>query len=96
MQDNYYAGADLQVEQSRTGSRVPVAQSVTIPRSNNQYTSAPTYQQADSRNTYYPAQPGLPVSSTQYLTQPTDPYYGRGAYNHQPPPHLLIRERDVF
>jgi len=67
---------------------VPTTQSLT-PRSNVQYaTSSTSYpQQQDSRTMYYSsAQPGVAVpSSAQYSTQPADPYYGRGAYNHQPP-----------
>jgi hypothetical protein len=89
VQDNYYvAGADLGVDpQSRSGARIPVTQAGgTVPRSNVQYSATPTYQQDSRSNTYYSPQPGPVPSSTQYPQQPTDPYYGRGAYNHQPCP----------
>jgi hypothetical protein len=88
VQDNYYvAGADMAIDQSRP--RIPVTQAGTVPRSNVQYSATPTYQQDSRSNTYYSPQPGPVVSSTQYPTQPTDPYYGRGAYNHQPCPQFL-------
>ena len=47
------------------------------------------YQQPDSWYSYYSASgQAVPVSSAQYATQPADPYYGRGAYNHQLPAQL--------
>ncbi len=92
--DNYYvAGADLRADQP--GARVPVPQSgINVPRSNVstvQYSGTPSYQQPDSRNTYYSGQVPPQVSSAQYppsqqqqqqQQQSADPYYGRGAYNH--------------
>jgi hypothetical protein len=94
VQDNYYvAGADMAIDQSRP--RIPVTQAGTVPRSNVQYSATPTYQQDSRSNTYYSPQPGPVVSSTQYPTQPTDPYYGRGAYNHQPCPQFLFRKWEV-
>lgn len=84
VQDNYYvAGADLVAEQSR---RVPVtASSVNVPRSNTYASTTPTYQQQESR--YYPGPP-VPVTQAQQqvYASPQDPYYGRGAYKHQPFP----------
>jgi hypothetical protein len=92
VQDNnyYVAGADMAVDQSRSGTRIPTTQTATVPRSNVQYSATPTYQQDSRSNTYYSPQPGPVVSSTQYPTQPTDPYYGRGAYNHQPCPQFSL------
>jgi hypothetical protein len=89
IQDNYsyIAGGDLRADMSvdpRSG-RVPVTQAGTIPRANQYAASTPTYAQADTRSTYNPYSPQPPVSAAQYAPQqPTDPYYGRGAYNHQP------------
>jgi hypothetical protein len=92
---NYYVaganmlagGGDMRDPSSRG---VPVTTQPQIPRSSVQYaTSSASYpQQQDSRSMYYSSAqpPGVAVpSSAQYPTQPTDPYYGRGAYNHQPP-----------
>jgi hypothetical protein len=83
-QDGYYvAGANLEPEQPR--DRV-ASQQGAIPRTNTvPYSSTPTYQQPDTRyNNYPPAGAGpSPVSSALgYSQQPTDPFYGRGAYNH--------------
>lgn len=89
--DNYYvAGADLRADQP--GARVPVPQSgINVPRSNVstvQYSGTPSYQQPDSRNTYYSGQVPPQVSSAQYppsqqqqqqQQQSADPYYGRAA-----------------
>jgi hypothetical protein len=77
---NYYvAGANMNVD---VPARAPAGQ---VPRgaSSTQY---PSYSQGDSRSTYYQAQPQPPpsISSSQY-PNPTDPYYGRGAYNHPTP-----------
>jgi hypothetical protein len=87
-ESNYYvAGADMAVD-PRTSARIPVTQAQ--PRSNPQYpTSSSAYPSAqqDSRTMYYSQQsPSVAATSAQYSTQPTDPYYGRGAYNHQPFP----------
>jgi len=92
VQDNnyYVAGADMAVDQSRSGTRIPTTQTATVPRSNVQYSATPTYQQDSRSNTYYSPQPGPVVSSTQFPQQPTDPYYGRGAYNHQPCPQFSL------
>jgi hypothetical protein len=91
VQDNYYvAGADMAIDQRGSSARIPVTQAGTVPRSNVQYSATPTYQQDNRSNTYYSPQPGPVVSSTQYPTQPTDPYYGRGAYNHQPCPQFSL------
>jgi hypothetical protein len=82
-QDNYYvAGANMGVDGS---ARAPAGQ---VPRgaSSTQYT--PSYSQPDTRSTYYPSgqQPSTSISSSQYpSSNPTDPYYGRGAYNHPTP-----------
>jgi hypothetical protein len=92
VQDNnyYVAGADMAVDQSRSGTRIPTTQTATVPRSNVQYSATPTYQQDSRSNTYYSPQPGPVVSSTQFPQQPTDPYYGRavpvtGTYDPQDP-----------
>jgi len=79
VQDNYYvAGADMAVDNSRSGTRVPVAQSGQIPRSNVQYATTPQYTtQPDPRSTYSSYQAAPAVSSAQYPAQPADPYYGR-------------------
>lgn len=82
--NNYYvAGADLGVERAR----VPAQPGVNVPRtnvSNVQYSAGTSYQQPE-RSSYYPGQPGTPVSQAQTYPsqQPQDPYYGRGAYNHK-------------
>lgn len=89
IQDNYYvAGADLVADQSRSSRGIPVT-SVNVPRSNTYASAAPTYQQPDSRSAYY-AGPTPPVTQAQQVyASPQDPYYGRGAYRHQPfPLHL--------
>jgi hypothetical protein len=81
----YLAGADMAVDQRSSAARVPVTTQSPIPRSNVQYASSSTSypQQQDTRTMYYSSQqPGVAVSSAQYSTQPTDTYYGRGAYNH--------------
>jgi hypothetical protein len=79
---SYVAGADLVADRPRGSAGQP-----SVPRSNVsnvQYSGNNSYQQPDSRGTYYSGQAGPPVSSAQsYQTQqPQDPYYGRGAYNH--------------
>jgi hypothetical protein len=88
-ESNYYvAGADMAVDQRSSSARIPVSQ--TQPRNVQYPTSSSTYPSAqqDSRAMYYSQQSpsGVAVTSAQYSTQPTDPYYGRGAYNHQPSP----------
>jgi len=80
----------MAIDQPRSGARIPVTQAGAVPRSNVQYSATPTYQQDSRSNTYYNPQPGPVVSSTQYPTQPTDPYYGRavpvtGPYDPQDP-----------
>ncbi|KAE8454473.1 hypothetical protein EG329_000096 [Mollisiaceae sp. DMI_Dod_QoI] len=95
VQDNYYvAGADLVADQR---SRVPVTSAgVNVPRSNT-YASTPTYQQPDTRTAYYSGPPP-PVSQAQQVyasPHPQDPYYGRGAYKHQPSPSSHVRKREV-
>jgi len=83
---NYYvAGANMNVD---VPARAPAGGQV--PRASTQY---PSYSQPDSRSTsYYPSQPQPPpsISSSQY-PNPTDPYYGRGAYNH-PTPFLSLSQ----
>ena len=83
----YVAGGDMAVDTRGSAARVPVTTQSPIPRSNVQYASSSSAypQQQDSRTMYYSSQqPGVAVSSAQYSAQPADPYYGRGAYNHQP------------
>ncbi|KAE9365301.1 hypothetical protein N431DRAFT_98608 [Stipitochalara longipes BDJ] len=86
--DAYHYGANMLVDARDPTPRMgvqPVTSQSLAPRSNVQYaTSGTSYQQPDSRSTYYSSgqQAGVPVSSAQYATQPADPYYGRGAYNH--------------
>lgn len=87
----YIAGSDMGVEPPR--QRAPVQQSgMTVPRGQVAYTGNPTvYQQQPSQDGrgYSSAGPQYPASSAaqQYAAhptqQPTDPYYGRGAYIHQ-------------
>lgn len=89
--NNYYVGGHMAVDDRGSSARVPVTQS-SVPRSNVQYPSSNSaYPAQDSRTLYYSSaqQPGVAVSSTaaQYPQQPADPYYGRGAYNHQPVLH---------
>lgn len=79
-ESNYYvAGADMAVDQRSSTARIPVSQAqprnVQYPTSNSAYASAPQ----DSRAMYYSQQApsGVAVTSAQYSTQPTDPYYGR-------------------
>lgn len=77
----YVAGADLTVDQ-RSG-RAPVQQPGTVPRT-GQVQYANSYQQPDSRA--YPAYPAQqapsPVSYAQgSAQQPSEPFYGRGAYS---------------
>lgn len=84
--NNYYvSGAHLQadIDPSRSGGRPPVPPSGAVPRGSagQQYGAPTAYSQRDS-NSYYNAQPPAPVSSSQYPSNPTDPYYGRGAYIH--------------
>jgi hypothetical protein len=86
-QDNYYvAGAELSVDPRSSAVRQPIQQTGAVPRTGNvQYTSTPTYAtQPETRKTYYPSQ--VMVSSAQGYPsqQPSDPFYGRGAYNHPP------------
>ena len=62
------------------------------PRISTAYaTSGASYQQPDGRTSYYTS---VPVSSAQYSTPPadpySDPYYGRGAYNHQLLAQLIL------
>jgi hypothetical protein len=85
-QENYYvAGSDYRVAAEQPLPRAPAPQSGAIPRT--QYATNPTpggYQQTDARSNYYPTpvSSGAPVQG--YNTQqPSDPFYGRGAYNHQ-------------
>ncbi len=92
---NYYvSGGNMIVDprdsNPRMGAQPVTSQSLT-PRSNVPYaTSGASYQQPDPRSSYYTStgQQSVPVSSAQYATQPADPYYGRGAYNHQLPAQL--------
>jgi hypothetical protein len=86
---NYYvSGGDMVVDPRSSAARgAPVTSQSVTPRSNLPYSSSSTgYPQQQDRNQYYSsAQPsGVAVSSAQYPTQPTDPFYGRGAYNHRP------------
>ena len=92
VQDNnyYVSGGDMRVQpddQRGSSARVPVTQSG-VPRSNVQYPSSNSAYpaQQDSRTLYYSSAQPAAVASAQYSTQPTDPYYGRGAYNHPPSP----------
>lgn len=78
----YVAGADLTVDQ-RSG-RAPVPQSGTVPRTGQQVQYANSYQQPDARGytTYSGQNAPSPISYTPgSAQQPSDPYYGRGAYN---------------
>lgn len=94
VQDNYYvAGADYGVA-GEPRSRVPATSSaVNVPRSNTYASSTPSYQQPESRTPYYPGQP-TPVTQAQQVYAPQDPYYGRGAYKHQPLPLSLVFKRE--
>jgi hypothetical protein len=85
VQGNYYViGADMAVDQRDSAARVPVTRSTLgAPRRAVEHPApTPTYQQHDSQAMYYPSQLEAAVSSAQYVRQPTDLYYGRGAYNH--------------
>jgi len=87
VESNYYIhGGNMESTDPRT-ARQPTTTRAEVPRNPvQQYptASAPAYQQPDPRGTYYAQQPTV-TSSTQYTQQqPTDPYYGRGAYNHPP------------
>jgi hypothetical protein len=102
---NYYvAGANMLAgggDMRDPSSRVPVTTQPQIPRSSVQYaTSSASYpQQQDSRSMYYSSAqpPGVAIpSSAQYPTQPSDPYYGRGAYNHQSPAQLALLHMRIF
>jgi hypothetical protein len=88
----YIAGSNMDVDPTPTRQRVPVQQSgMTVPRGQVAYSNNPTvYQQQplqDGRG-YSSSGQQYPASSSaqQYVThptqQPTDPYYGRGAYIH--------------
>lgn len=86
----YYAGGDLRADLGAERNRVPAPAGVNIPRtnvSNDLYSANTSYTQPDVRgaNSYYPGQPGTPVSQSQtYPPQQTQDYnYGRGAYNHK-------------
>ena len=87
--NSYVYGGNMVVDDPRSSTvRAPATTQATVPRGGNvQYSSSSTvYPQQQDRNQYYSsAQPvGVAVSSAQYATQPTDPYYGRGAYTHWP------------
>lgn len=91
--ENYYvAGADLRTADPAGTRSVPQA-GVSVPRTGNpgQYSATPQHggQQPDPRGGYYSGQSGqqppIQYSSTQQTS--TDPYYGRGAYNHQRNPY---------
>ena len=74
--DYYVSGADYGVD--NRSNRAPVAQSGTVPRTNQgQYQT--TYQQADTRGYAYPPQTAPSPVYAQASTS-TD-IYGRGAYN---------------
>ncbi|KAL3418877.1 transcription factor RfeG [Phlyctema vagabunda] len=76
---NYYvAGASMEVDRERRSG--PAPSGTAQPRTVQYAASNSSYQgQPDSRAGYY-AQPG-PAASTQYAApQPSDPFYGRGAY----------------
>ncbi|TVY83933.1 hypothetical protein LSUE1_G003229 [Lachnellula suecica] len=85
-QDNYYVaganmGVNMDIDNPRSG-RAPIPSSGTaVPRAagGQQYGAAPAYAQRDSQSSYYSPQPGQPssVSSSQYPSNPADPYYGR-------------------
>lgn len=87
-QDNYYvAGADLTVDQQRSG-RAPVPQSGTIPRTGPAQYANPSYQQPDARG--YPAYPSQSTPSPAAYAQgpsqqPSDPFYPRGTYGDPTP-----------
>jgi hypothetical protein len=93
--NNYYiAGAHLQTmpdADSRSGGRAPISQSGTVPRGAPapQYGATPSYAGRDNNTYYSPQPPATSVSSSQYPPNPTDPYYGRGAYNHPTPFYFL-------
>ena len=84
---NYaYVGADMVIDRDpRSNARPPERQVGTVPR---QYASSTTqYQtQADPRGNYYSSNQPPPSAGQTYSTQqhPADPFYGRGAYTHQP------------
>ncbi|TVY58240.1 hypothetical protein LCER1_G001528 [Lachnellula cervina] len=82
-QDNNYYVAGANMEALR-----PVPQPGTVPRTGQPYSATPAYAQRDA-NAYYSPQPPAPsVSSSQYPSNPSDPYYGRvppvtGTYDSQ-------------
>jgi hypothetical protein len=80
VESNYYIhGGNMERQPTTTRAEVPRNPVQQYPTA-----TAPAYQQPDPRGTYYTQQPAV-TSSTQYAQQqPTDPYYGRGAYNHPP------------
>ena len=98
--NNYYvAGANMgaiqeQQPDPRLGGRVPVSQPGTVPRTGQQYGATPAYAQREANPYYSPQPPATSVSSSQYPSNPSDPYYGRGAYNHPTPFFSICRDRE--
>ena len=80
---NYYiSGTDMSIAGDHRGlSARPLPQNSTTLAS----------QQPESHNLYY-SRPGPPDSPTQYASQQTDPYYGRGTYH----PQLFYSRRNVL
>jgi len=95
--NNYYiAGAHLRssmpdADSSRSSGQAPIPQSGTVPRgaAGQQYGATPSYAGRDTNTYYSPQPPATSVSSSQYPPNPTDPYYGRGAYNQSPDTFLI-------
>ncbi|TVY48037.1 hypothetical protein LOCC1_G003130 [Lachnellula occidentalis] len=96
-QDNYYvAGANMGVvdpDPRLNSARAPVSQPGTVPRTGQQYGATPAYAQREAAY-YSPQPPATSVSSSQYSSNPSDPYYGRGAYNHSTPFFPICRDRE--
>ncbi|TVY86444.1 hypothetical protein LAWI1_G007450 [Lachnellula willkommii] len=82
-QDNNYYVAGANMETIR-----PLPQPGTVPRTGQPYGTTPTYAQRDANAYYSPQPPATSVSSSQYPSNPSDPYYGRvtpvtGTYDSQ-------------
>jgi hypothetical protein len=98
-QDNYYvAGADLRVGDPRAEpqARVPSsAANPNIPRNAPvQYGAPQGYAQPDTRSysSQYSNQPAPSPSYQSSAQNPSDPFYGRGAYNQQSFPQASFRK----
>jgi hypothetical protein len=98
-QDNYYvAGADLRAVDPRAEpqARVPSSTANTnIPRNAPvQYGAPQGYAQPDTRSysSQYSNQPAPSPSYQSSAQNPSDPFYGRGAYNQQSFPQASFRK----